>query len=76
MKKLTLGLILVIMMMVAVSCAKIETDNYVRLINGDILGWSVVKSPITKQCYEVASASNGHRYMGMASIDCKYYTGD
>lgn len=40
---------------------------------GDGLNWSISKSPITGNCYEIATRYSGNQgYMGMSKVSCEY----
>jgi len=58
----------------ATNSSSIE-DNTTNLI------WSVVKSPITGTCYQIATheekekGNRGYGYMGMDRVDCSFYKG-
>lgn len=62
--------VLLLLIAIVVACAPVtqKTKN---------LGWTIVQSPLTEKCYELASGiNNAAGYMGMAEVDCNLLTGE
>ena len=79
MKKLTLGFILVIMMVVAAACSSGYVTPAAPSANWKLLdaGWTILKSPITNKCYEIVLVSDyTNHFIPLGEVDCKHYTGD
>ena len=69
-------IIVVVIILLLVFTAGCWRDG--RTANSQILGWSVVHSPLTGKCYEVAAYSEGGLFieggfMGMAEITQEEY---
>jgi hypothetical protein len=79
MRKLLIGwttlLTLTLILAVIVACGEHRPGRQIQ--GSDDLTWSIVKSPITDRCYEVATQQGtdgsygGFGYMGMAEIPCE-----
>ncbi len=63
-KNIKIIIVLALLVLAIGACKKIEQDS-------GKLGWTIVQSPLTDKCYELASAATGQAgFMGMSEVDC------